>query len=326
MNAVILCGGFGKRLAPLTNRIPKPMLSVANRPMLSYCFDQLGRYKIFDVTLTLAFLPEQIIKWAQGYEDFDIKFSIESTPLGTAGGVKNAIKHLSDVFVVISGDGLSNVNLDEMIDTHLSSGADVTMAITQSATPWLYGVVEHSDGYVKQFLEKPKDLFGKRWINTGVYIVNKYILDYVPQNVFFDFSKDLFPRVLANGKISIYKHNGYWNDIGDFVSYHKANMDMLKAGLYPMVNNAYHEYSTLLGKRAPSIVSNTALVAGRISGCVIQKNCRVCSSAILDECVVLENAIVKGRHSRCIITDEIAIPLSEYMVDENAKFFKKSLY
>ncbi|MBR2967367.1 MAG: NDP-sugar synthase [Clostridia bacterium] len=325
MDAVILCGGFGKRLAPLTNELPKPMLSVANRPMLDYCFAQLSAHKIFDVTLTLAFMPEKIIEWVSGYSDFSLKYSIEQNPLGTAGGVKNAAKHLGEVFAVISGDGLSDVNLSDMLATHIKSGADVTMAVTQSETPWLYGVVEHSDGYVKEFFEKPKDAFGKRWINTGVYIINKCVLDYVPDNAFFDFSKDLFPLILANGKIGVYKHIGYWNDIGDIVSYHRANMDMISGGLYPFAHNDRSASSELYGSNELSLVSNSASVAGRISRSVIGKRCRICSSSVIRECVVLDGVTVKGRHNNCIISNSAVLPLSEYTVSENAKIFKKSL-
>lgn len=327
MNAVILCGGFGKRLAPLTNDLPKPMLNVANRPMLDYCFAQLNYYGIADVTLTLAYLPKKITDWVQGYKEMVKHYSVEEMPLGTAGGVKNASQHLSDVFVVVSGDGLNNIDLNKMYDKHIRSGADVTMAVTQSDTPWLYGVVEHQNGYVKEFFEKPQNMSGKRWINTGVYIINKYVLDYVPENTFYDFSKDLFPFVLEKGSIGVYEHHGYWSDIGDFSSYYKANMDMKKGGFYPFAYNRYYEKdSELYGSSDISLVSKSASVVGRISGCVIGKNSRIASGAVLNRCVVLDNTIAKGRHSGCIISGDVAIDISEYMSTDSNKIFKKNYY
>ncbi|MBE5730960.1 MAG: NDP-sugar synthase [Clostridiales bacterium] len=323
MNAVILCGGFGKRLAPLTNDLPKPMLSVAGRPMLDYCFAQLGYYGITDVTLTLAYLPEKIIDWTKGYSDFNLSYSVEELPLGTAGGVKNAEKNLSDVFVVVSGDGLNNIDLDQMYQTHVKNGADVTMAITQSFTPWLYGVVEHEDGYVKQFFEKP-NVSGKRWINTGVYIVNKYVLDFVQKDVMTDFSKDLFPLVLNNGRIAVYEHDGYWSDIGDFASYYKANMDMIKGGFYRAAKNEHQTSFDLFGSMDISLVAHSASVVGRISGCVVGERARVTSSAVLDRCVVLDGSVVKGRHSDCIISGNMVIDVSDLHSPLKNKNFKKS--
>ncbi len=323
MNAVILCGGFGKRLAPLTDNLPKPMLTVANRPMLDYCFAQLNHYGITDVTLTLAYLPEKITSHAQGYKSFNVRYSVEEMPLGTAGGVKNASRYLDDIFIVISGDGLNNINLSEMYIKHVKSGADVTMAITMSDTPWLYGVVEHKDGFVRRFYEKPQDMTGKTWINTGVYIINKYVLDYIPDNILYDFSKDLFPFVLAKGTIGVYEHQGYWSDIGDYKSYYKANMDMKKGGFFPFVYNGFFEKdSDLLGGSDISLVSQSASIVGRISGCVVGRDCRIASGAILDRCVVLDGTIVRGRHSQCILSGDYAIDINDSPL--NTKFFKKS--
>lgn len=325
MNAVILCGGFGKRLAPLTNDLPKPMLNVANRPMLDYTFAQLNYYGISDVTLTLAYMPKKIIDWVQGYKEFNRHYSVEEMPLGTAGGVKNAARYLSDVFVVVSGDGLNNIDLNKMYETHIKSGADVTMAITPSDTPWLYGVVEHKNGVVKEFFEKPQDQSGKRWINTGVYMVNKYVMDYVPDNIFYDFSKDLFPFILDKGVIGVYEHNGYWSDIGDFFSYYNANMDMIKGGFYPFAYNQFYEKdSELYGGSDISLVAGSSSIVGRICGCIIGRGSRVASGAVLDRCIVLDNTIAKGRHSGCIISGEYAIDISEYTSPINSKFFKKS--
>ena len=324
MNAIILCGGFGKRLAPLTDRCPKPMLPVANRPMLDYAFGQLKYFGINDVTLTLAYLPDRVVSWAQGYKHFNCHYSVEENPLGTAGGVKNAAKYLSDVFVVLSGDGLNNIDLNRMYEAHKRSGADVTMAITPSNTPQLYGVVDYRGGFVCEFFEKPQDVVGKRYINTGIYMVNKCVLDYVPEGKFFDFSKDLFPFLLDKGSIGVYEHNGYWSDIGDFVSYFKANIDMIKGGFYPTCYNEFDALSSeLYGGYNISLVSKTASVVGRISGTIVGRGSRIASGAVLNRCVVLDNVVVSGRHTDCIIAQDTVIDVNDYAI--NAKICKKSL-
>lgn len=323
MNAIILCGGFGKRLAPLTDKTPKPLLTVANRPMLDYVFGQLSYFGLTDVTLTLAYMPEKIISKAQGYKHFSLHVSVEDKPLGTAGGVKKAAEYLEDTFVVLSGDGLNNINLNKMYERHVKSGADVTMAITPSETPWLYGVVEHSGGYVKNYIEKPQNVTGRSQVNTGVYIINKYVLDYIPDNTYYDFSKDLFPFVLDKGSIGVYEHTGYWSDIGDFRSYFNANMDMIKGGFYPFAYNGYYERdSELFGSSDLSLVSQSASIVGRISGSIVGKNSRISSGAVLDRCVVLEDTIVKGRHSDCILSGSSVIDIADAPL--NAKIFKKN--
>lgn len=323
MNTVILCGGFGKRLMPLTNRLPKPMLPIANRPMLDYAFAQLKRFELTDVTLTLAYMPQKIIEWVKGYCDFNIGYSVEKEPLGTAGGVKNAQDKLSDVFFVLSGDGLNDINLDELYQTHKKSGADVTMAVTRSATPWLYGVVESKDGFVKEFYEKPDFFNEEKWINTGVYVINKYVLDYVPHKTFYDFSKDLFPFVLQKGTIAVYEHNGYWSDIGDFASYYKANMDLKKGGFYPFAYNAYGKKSEYCGGLYGSVIGESTSVVGRINNCVIGNNCRICSGAALKDCVVFDGSVVKNRHDECIVDSDFVLPLSEH-IHRHDKILKKN--
>lgn len=323
MNAIILSGGFGKRLAPLTDKSPKPMLSVANRPMLDYTFSQLGYFGIGDVTLTLAYKPESIMSFVSGYKRFGCHFSIEEKPLGTAGGVKKAASHLSKTFVVLSGDGLNDINLNRMYEAHIKNGTDVTMAITPSDTPQLYGVVEHRNGLVRNFAEKPQGVLGTKWINTGVYIVNKYVLDYVPDGEAYDFSKDLFPLVLDKGSIGVYEHTGYWSDIGDFLSYYKANMDMIKGGFYPPAYNEFDDFgSDLYGGYDLSLVSQSATILGRISGTIVGQGSVVKADAVLNRCIVLENSVVSGRHTDCIIGKDVSIDINDFAI--NAKFFKKN--
>ncbi len=315
MNAVILAGGFGSRLKPLTEETIKPMLTLANTPMIDYSVAHLADFGIRDYVFTLSYKPEQIIDWAIGYRDAVCHFSIETSPLGTLGGVKAAERFLDDTFVVLSGDALENVDLNTMLKKHKASGADVTMAVKRVEETHLYGVVEtDSDGFITGFQEKPpKGEERSNLINLGVYIVDKRVLSKVPILTKFDFSKDLFPMLLKEGKIFTHFHDGYWCDIGDVKSYYKANFDMLGGGFYPSIYNskrsAYTSYRT--GSEQKSIVSANSTLVGNIAGSIIGRNCRIASGSFIENCIVMDNTIVKGRYYDAVIGDGYSINISK---------------
>ena len=300
MNAIILAGGFGSRLRPLTEKIPKPMLPVAGLPMLDYVVAQLNNYYIRDMIFTLGYHGEQVRSWALGYEGINVRFTCEDKPLGTAGAVKQAQNMLDENFLVLSGDGLSNVNLDEMIMRHYQEDALITMAVTKVANPSLYGVVKtDSLGRIIDFIEKPKTSEYGNLVNTGIYIINKKVLDYVPNDEQFDFSKQLFPLFLGTNKILAYKHEGYWCDIGDKKSYYNANFRMKNGGFYERVERK--EQLSTLENTGANLTSTSAIVLGEASNSIIGNFCKVASSAKIDECIVLDGVTVTGAHSRAII-------------------------
>lgn len=319
MNAVILAGGFGKRLKPLTDIVPKPMLNMANVPMLDHVISGLKTIDIRDFNFTLGYKPEQIIEWAIGYRDVVCHFSIEDIPLGTCGGVKAVSNQLDDVFIVVSGDGLCDIDYLAFLHRHYSSGADITMAVTDVANPSLYGVVEYDPyGFVTNFVEKPKPGEVKtNTVNCGIYVINKKVLDYVPDGIAFDFSKDLFPQILKTGKLAIFLHEGYWCDIGDIGSYYKSNFYMKDNGIDLIFNDNREKYSSIyIGDKEKSMVSNSAHIVGNCSNCIVGHRSNICSGAALDNCIVLNDITVRGRHSNCIIGDGWVIDMSEYLGQE----------
>ncbi len=232
MKAVIMAGGQGTRLRPLTSNQPKPMLPVINRPMMEHIVRLLKRYGFEDMVVTLQFLPSLITNYfADGSEwGAAMRYSTEFIPLGTAGSVKNASSHLDDTFLVISGDALTDIDLTRIVDFHRRNNALATLTLVSVENPLEFGiVVTDTDGRIERFLEKPNwgQVFSDT-INTGIYVLEPEILDFIPEGKSFDFSKDLFPLLLEKGyPLYGYVADGYWCDIGNLEQYVSAHKDIL---------------------------------------------------------------------------------------------------
>lgn len=230
MNAVILAGGAGTRLRPLTFRKPKPMLPVANRPLMEHIVRLLRRHGFRQIAATLQYMPEAIRSYFQDGSGWGVSlcYSIEDEPLGTAGGVKRLEDHLDERFIIISGDALTDFDLTELLAFHCRKRAAVTMALRRVEDPRQFGVVElDSHGRVVRFLEKPsREQVFSNLVNTGIYVIEREVLRYVPDGQFFDFSRDLFPLLLQSGeRLFGYEMDGYWCDIGTPEGYIQANYD-----------------------------------------------------------------------------------------------------
>jgi len=232
MKAVIMAGGFGTRLRPLTNNLPKPMVPMANKPMMEHILELLIRCKVTDIITLLYFNPEIIENYFGDGSRFDVKMTYISAAddLGTAGSVKHAARYLDKSFLVISGDLLTDFDLLKAIDFHKRQRAVATMVLTHVENPLPFGIViTDKDGRINRFMEKPGwgEVFSDT-INTGIYILEPEVLDMIPPNQEFDFSKDLFP-VLLEKKKALYGYiaDGYWKDVGSLEEYRQANMDIL---------------------------------------------------------------------------------------------------
>ncbi len=223
MKAIVLAGGQGKRLRPLTDFTPKPMLKVAGRPILDYVTAQLAAYSIDGIIYALGYLSEQIENHVRNYRGVSASCVIEKQPLGTCGSVVEASDNLDDSFIVASGDCISDIDLFDMVRTHVKYGAEATIAVTEVNNPTLYGVVTEQSGRITEFHEKPSDDRYGNLVNAGIYIFNKSALNNVQKGGFVDFSNDLFPELVKKGSLYAYKHKGYWSDVGDFDSLRAAN-------------------------------------------------------------------------------------------------------
>lgn len=231
MKAVIMAGGEGSRLRPLTCTRPKPMVPVMDRPCMEYIVDLLRAHGIREVGVTLQYLPDSITERFGDGSGFgvELRYFVEDLPLGTAGSVKNAASFLDETFVVISGDALTDCDLKEAYDFHKRKGALATLVLTSVSCPLEYGVViTDREGRITRFLEKPgwSEVFSDT-VNTGIYILEPEVLGYIPEGEMVDFSKDLYPGLLARGEpLYAFVTGGYWCDIGSIEAYLQAHCDL----------------------------------------------------------------------------------------------------
>src|SRR5260221_12359071 len=233
MKVVLMAGGEGSRLRPLTIMRPKPMVPIVGRPVMEHILNLLKTHSITEVVVTVQYLASAIEDYFGDGSAFGmhIDYSREEVPLGTAGSVKNAEHLLTEPFLVISGDALTDFNLSDIIRFHHPHNAMATLTLAHVANPLEFGVIITDDGgHIRQFLEKPSwsEVFSDT-INTGIYVLDPKIFSYFEKDKQFDFSQDLFPMMLAQGDpLYGYIADGYWCDVGSLAEYMKANSDVLQ--------------------------------------------------------------------------------------------------
>ncbi len=227
-----MAGGFGTRLRPLTATVPKPMIPVVNKPMMEHIVDLLRRHGITDLVALLHFRPELIERHFGDGSSFGVKMTYisASEDFGTAGAVKNAETHLDGPCLVISGDVLTDFDLTEAIAFHRQRRADLTILLTRVENPLQYGVViAEPDGRISRFLEKPtwSEVFSDT-VNTGIYIVEPEVLAAMEAGKNYDWSRDIFPRLLREGRPMFgYVMEGYWADVGSLTQFKEAQVRLL---------------------------------------------------------------------------------------------------
>lgn len=232
MKAVILVGGEGTRLRPLTYSVVKAMVPVLNRPFIEYIIRYLSNHNIKEIILALGYKPDCITDYFGDASQLGAKlvYSIESEPLGTAGAVKNAEGHIEDTFLVMNGDIFTDLNLTDMLQFHKNKGAKVTIALTPVEDPTRFGVVETDNKQrVRRFVEKPgRDQVTTDMINAGVYIIESQIIKRIPKGKRFMFERDVFPALLADGEpVFGYETDVYWIDTGTPEQYLELTRDLM---------------------------------------------------------------------------------------------------
>ncbi len=231
-NAVVMAGGFGTRLKPLTVSVPKPMVPVGNRPLMEYVIELLAKHRFNKILVLLYFQPDAIIEHFGDGEKFGVhlEYVRPDADYGTAGSVRHALSQLSDRFLVISADILTDIDLGAAVKFHSRCGAEGTMVLTRRENPLAFGiVVTDPDGRVVRFLEKPAwgEVFSDT-INTGIYVLEKSLIEPWPAEQFTDFGKHVFPQSLAQGRSLFgYVSEGYWRDVGNLTEYAQASRDLL---------------------------------------------------------------------------------------------------
>lgn len=233
MQALILAGGKGTRLRPLTVYTPKPVVPVCNRPFLLYQIDTLRRAGIKDITLSLSYQPHKIEQQLGDGAEFGVRLSytVEQQPMGTAGAYKFAEDLIREPTVVLNGDIITDLDLEGVIREHERRGATATIVLAPVENPSAYGLVEaEPGGRVRRFLEKPKaDEISVNTINAGTYVLDPRVLDFIPPGENYSFEYGLFPDLLRRGE-KFYTHvpeGAYWIDIGTPARYLQVHQDIL---------------------------------------------------------------------------------------------------
>lgn len=281
MKAVIMAGGEGTRLRPLTCSRPKPMVPIVNKPVMEHIIELLRIHNIKEIAATLQYMPEQIKEYFTDGKEFGVnmRYYTESSPLGTAGSVKNAEEFLNDTFVVISGDALTDIDLTKAIDFHYSHGSIATLVLKRVDIPLEYGVVvTDSEGRITRFLEKPSwgEVFSDT-VNTGIYILSPEVLKYFNKNEIFDFSKDLFPILLKEGRPMYgYITDDYWCDIGDLRAYNQAHFDIMDGKLKINMPGKKIRERVWIGE-GTEIEDNVSIQ----EPCIIGENCRIKKGSVI---------------------------------------------
>ncbi len=278
-----MAGGEGTRLRPLTSNQPKPMLPMANRPMMEHVVALLRQHGMTDIVVTVAFMANAIRTYFGDGSELGVRmvYATEETPLGTAGSVLNAREELDERFLVISGDVLTDIDLSAVVDFHQRKGALATLALCSVENPLEFGIViadEH--GAVERFLEKPTwgQVFSDT-INTGIYVLEPEILDFIPPDRPSDFSGEIFPEVLARHRpIYGYVADGYWEDVGTTEAYLRAHQDILDGKVQVDIRGFEIRPGVWLGKG--STIDPAATVEGPA---VIADNCSIGAGVVLGE-------------------------------------------
>ncbi len=299
MKAVVMAGGFGTRIQPLTHSVPKPMLPILNRPMMQHIIEKVRDAGIKDIVILLYFKPEVIKDYFKDGSEFgvNIEYVLPDNDYGTAGAVKCAEKFLNEEFIVVSGDLVTDFDLSEIIAFHKKKESLLTITLTPVADPLQFGVVISSpEGKIQRFLEKPSwgEVFSDT-INTGIYILEPSVLDYIPEGANFDFAKDLFPALMKAG-ITLWACSvkGYWRDVGNPESYRDVQKDLLSGKVALTIRGEKKSYDGgVLYTEEGAIVPESASIEGIV---VVGKNSTIRDGSKLKNSVVGCRTVV-GKNS-----------------------------
>ena len=315
--AVIMAGGFGTRLRPLTMNIPKPMVPITNIPMMEHIVNLLKKHNIKDIVSVLYFQPDCIINTFEDGGNFGIKMQYVKAvaDYGTAGSVKNAQEHLKERFIIISGDVLTDFDLTKAIDFHISKGAKATILLTRHPMPLQYGIVmTDAEGKITRFLEKPSwgQVFSDT-INTGIYILEQDVLDLIPYRKEFDFSKDLYPLMLEKN-IPLYGYiaDGYWRDVGNLDEYQTGQNDAINGSL-ELEFKGVEKGGAIIGNNVK--IDSTAKFNGKV---LIGNDSQIREHTVLTDCIIGNNVkIGRGaKLTRVTLWDNVVVGDFARMTDD----------
>jgi mannose-1-phosphate guanylyltransferase len=327
LKAVILVGGLGTRLRPLTNDMPKSVLPVLNRPFMEYTFAYLRHYGIEDIILAINYLPDVIRKYLGDGSRYGVRltYCYESEPMGTAGAIKNAERYLDSTFVALNGDIFTDLVLTDMLELHYAKGARATISLQWVDDPSAFGVVETDvSSKVLRFIEKPPRAEATtNWINAGIYVLEPEVLKYIPENQHYMVERGLFPALLDMGEpVYGYQFRGYWLDMGTPEAYLNLNRALLSGKTISPVlqpagkNNVCYESDVFVYPSTritgPVLIGNRCNIGERVivnGPVVIGDDCYIDNDCVVESALLWNN--VHAGHgvklSRCIIGNNVNI-------------------
>ncbi|MFE8702466.1 sugar phosphate nucleotidyltransferase [Cytobacillus sp. FJAT-54145] len=318
MKGVIMAGGKGQRLHPLTLQTPKPLVPIMNTPVIESSIYWLKSQGITDIAITLHYLSGKVIKFLGNGSRYGVNLTyfVEDNPLGSAGGIRSLSGYLDETFVAISADLLTDFDIKDAIHFHKEKKSQFTILTTKVSYPEQYGVVlRYKDGSIRKFIEKPsKNLSCSDQVNSGIYLIEPDILKWISPNTFCDFSHHLFPIFLSEGiPFYSYEKGGYWIDIGHLSTYLQSQKELLSLQekvplgyteighqIWVGPNTAIHELASLQGPLligANCIIENGVSVSGGTiigEGTKINPFASISASIIWDRVVIDSNASLNG--------------------------------
>lgn len=338
MKALILAGGKGLRLLPLTKVLPKPMVPIANKPFLHYLIDLLNYYGIKEIVLSLGYKSEEIKKYFGDGRKLGVKIHYveESFPLGTAGAIKNAEIFFEDTFLIFNGDIMPDINLKQLIEFHKSKKGLVTIALTKVDDPSSYGVIElDNEGKIKKFIEKPKkEKAPTNLINAGIYVFEKEIFNFIPSGREVSLEREIYPLLLKeNIPMYGFEYKGYWLDIGNLQKYLKANKDILLGKVKLPNINLEKRNNVIIGENVE--IHPKAKIEGPIiigDGTIISKDVEINFMSIIGKEVFIDK---RAKIKESVIWDKVkigknsyienSVVASKYTVPDNEKIISEAI-
>ncbi len=308
MKALILIGGEGTRLRPLTYTTLKCMVPIANRHFIDYQMKLLKKNSIREVILSICYLPEKVKKAVGSGKKYGMKirYAREKEPLGTAGAIKNCEKYLDDTTVIMNGDILTDIDINGMLKSHKDKKAVVTIALHKVDNPSAYGLVlTQKSGRVISFIEKPGEAEAPtNWINAGIYIFDRKALGFIPAGIKCSVEREIFPALIEKGEpVFGYKTGAYWLDIGKIDSYRKANYDVL-SGKFRNPFGATAGRKIIIGKNTK--IDRKANITGPFiigAGSAVCKGAAIKNSIIWDRVKIGQGAVIKDSiiGEKCVV-------------------------
>lgn len=319
--AMVMSAGVGSRLDPLTKSVPKPLVPICNKPVMDILLENLQSIGVRDVVANTFYLAEQIVaRYIKNDLGINFNYITEETLSGTAGGVKKCQFFFDEGedFFVLSADGVTNADLMKGMEIHKKSGAIATIGVKpvkEEDIPNFGVVVTDSDGYIIEFQEKPAIKDAKsNLINTGIYIFNYKIFDYIPANEFYDFAKNVFPKLLEDHQINVFSVEEYWSDIGTLDQYRQSTLDLFE-NLYTFKHDKIQKAelgSYICGKtRLPktlkfighSVIGDECIIGKNVTleNCILWDGVEIGDNVHLKDCVIASNSRVERNLTNHII-------------------------